>query len=109
MFDFYDAVLRNDSLQHYRHAFLIIVADIKKSLWQVRLQLHDLADYALVAKGQNTPETISALTRLTGKWEHDALPLLALLIENPHTEDNIRRHAMVWRDKIKSKVNNGDE
>lgn len=77
---------------------LLLVAH--RTLWTARLQLRDLAEYALAFRGENNQETVSALRGMVGKHGDAALPLLKLITKNPEAHDNIRRIAQHWIDKL---------
>ncbi|MFX0194579.1 MAG: hypothetical protein ACFFCW_00530 [Candidatus Hodarchaeota archaeon] len=74
---------------------------IRRALWTARLQLSDLAEYALAARGEFKPETISALSRIVGKWETDALPLLHSIVDNPTASVQIQDLAKIWINRLK--------
>ncbi len=79
---------------------------IRRALWTARLQLSDLAEYALAARAEYNQETISALSRIVGKWETDALPLLHSIVDNPTASEQIQSLANTWikrLEKTKSK------
>lgn len=93
------AAVENPILYVGGSSFLPLVK-IRRALWTARLQLSDLAEYALAARGEDNAETRSALNRIVGKWEKDALPLLYIIIKNPNTDQEIRRIAQTWIDKL---------
>ena len=72
----------------------------RRTLWTARLQLRDLAEYALAFRGENNQETVSAMRGMVGKYEDDALPLLKHITKDPEAHDKIRRIAQHWIDKL---------
>jgi hypothetical protein len=79
---------------------------IRRALWTARLQLSDLAEYALAARAQFSPETISALSRIVGKWESDALPLLHSIVDDPAASEHIQQLANTWIRKLEGTRSN---
>ena len=69
---------------------------IRKQLWTLHFQLEDLAAHSIATRADYSPETLSAMKRLVGRWGKDALPLLRSLAANPNAHDEIRKAAELW-------------
>lgn len=77
--------------------------NIYRKLWEVRIQLETLAQYALAYRGENNQETLSSVRILAGKLGFEAISLLEQIERNLSVHNNVRAEARKMIDCIQHK------